>query len=159
MYWRVTLALIVAVLLAGTHWKAYVSGKQAVQVAWDRDIAARTAAALKAEQEAREKESKLLAARQASEAKYVQEKRKAAAAAAAAGSELDRLRDELAAAPPGGKACSDPAAPGRADGRAGLERELLGHCAQALVGLASEADGLEARLVGLQQYVKNVCLK
>ena len=110
----------------------------------------------KAEQAARSREHDMLAARQKAEERYELEKRKAAVAGSRARSELDGLRNELyAISPPSPK---DPAAPLRADGRASLERELLGSCASTLVGLAAEADRLAAVVVGLQSYVKNVCV-
>lgn len=156
MYWRITAALIVAALLAGTHWKAYVSGKQTVQAEWNLDIQQRTEQALAAEQAARNQEQKLVAAKQKAEAAYVNEKRKAARAAAGAQSELDRLRDSLAERgdSPDPGSCTQP----RVDGGARLEQELLGHCAGTLTRLAAEADRLETIIVGLQGYVKDVCL-
>lgn len=144
-------------LLSVSHFSAYRAGKAVVRAAWDKDIAERTVQALEAEKAARKKEQALLAQRDQLEKKYVEEKRKAAVAAAGADSELGRLRDELAA--DSGRACTDPTATARAVAGTRLERELLGTCAATLVQLAAEADGLEARLVGLQQYVKQVCLK
>lgn len=110
-----------------------------------------------AEQSFRKKEQALVAARQQSEVRYVQEKRKAADAAVGAQSELDRLRDVLAK-PSVCQTPSDPAAAERAAGAARLERDLLGACAKALTDLAVEADRLESKIVGLQSYVKDVCL-
>lgn len=110
----------------------------------------------KAEEQARRREHDLLAARQKAEERYELQKRQAAGAATRARAELDGLRNELyAIAAPGPK---DTAAPLRADGRAGLERELLGSCASALVAMAGEADRLAAIVVGLQGYARNVCL-
>lgn len=87
---------------------------------------------------------------------YVEQVRLRGLAIAANQSELDRLRDQLNAinSSPSG---TDTSSPGRAYGIAGLERDLLQSCAQALVGLAGEADRLETRIVGLQDYVKTVC--
>lgn len=110
----------------------------------------------KAEQDARRREHDMLAARQKAEERYEQEKRKAAVASSRARSELDGLRDLLYAIGPTGP--KDPAPALRADGRATLERELLGGCASTLVGMAAEADHLAAVVVGLQTYVKNVCV-
>lgn len=145
-------------VLAASHFTAYKVGRGSVMAAWNKEKAELTAKALEAEKAARAKEKQLLSQRQQVEAKYAEEKRKAAAAASGAQSELDRLRDALAAT----NTCpapSDPSAAGRAAGASRLESDLLGRCAQALTDLAAEADGLEARLVGLQTYVKDVCLK
>jgi hypothetical protein len=51
--------VIVATFLAGTHWRAYRTGQEAVRIEWQADIQARTAAALEAEQRARAKETAL----------------------------------------------------------------------------------------------------
>lgn len=162
MYWllnpRVWVAAVILVVLGATHFTAYRGGKATVRAAWDKERAELTAKALEAEQAARKKEQELVTQRQKLEEKYAQDKRKAAAAAAGAQSELDRLRDAIAAAP-SCQAGADPAAAGRAAGAARLELELLGACATALTDLAAEADRLETRVVGLQQYVKQVCLK
>ena len=53
----------------------------------------------------------------------------------------------------------DSIAPSGAIGTGGLERELLGQCANALASLAKEADRLESKVVGLQGYVGGVCLQ
>lgn len=162
MYWllnpRVWVAAALVAILAGTHFTAYRGGKSAVRSAWDKEKAELTAKALAAEQAVRQKEQALVAQRQQAEKRYVEEKRKAATAALAAESALDGLRNELAARDRD-LASADSAASSRADGGARLERELLGSCATALTELAAEADRLEARIVGLQAYVKQVCQK
>lgn len=162
MYWlldpRALAALVLAIALSATHFVAYRLGKATVRADWDRERAAYTSKALVQEQAFRAKEQSLVAARKHLEDRYVEDKRKAAAAAADAQSELDRLRDALASAPTC-QAGSDPTAAERAAGASRLERELFGACAKALTDLAAEADRLEARVVGLQAYVKDVCLK
>ncbi len=160
MYWllnpRVWVAAVVLVALGATHFAAYRSGKAVVRVAWDQEKAAHTAKLLAQEQSFRKKEQALVAARSAAEKQYADQKRKAATAATDADTELGRLRDTLAERDRE-LASSDSAASARVNGGARLERELLGHCAQALTDLAAEADRLEARIVGLQGYVRGVC--
>ncbi len=162
MYWLLNPKVwVVAALLAVlgfTHFVSYRAGKTVVTAAWNKEKQEYTAKALKAEQEARAKEQVLLAQRQQVERKYIDEKRKAATAALATQSALDGLRHELSNAPASSCPASDPTASSRASSGARLERDLLGACAAALTDLASEADRLEAIIVGLQQYVKNVCL-
>ena len=104
----------------------------------------------------REREQALNQARQKAEERYVEKKRRATVAAGRARTELDGLRDTLYAlgAPAAGQ---DPAAACRTDAGA-LERQLLGQCAAALVGVAGEADRLAAQVLGLQGYVREVCL-
>ena len=108
----------------------------------------------KAEEFARAREQALSAARQKAEEAYVQEKRRAYVAAGRARNQLDGLRDELYAL--NAQARPDSATACRVDAGT-IERELLGQCATALVGVAAEADGLAAQVIGLQGYVRNVC--
>ena len=145
--YRTVIVVIIAIVLAASHWKAYVVGKTTVMSQWQQST-------LKAEQAAREKEQQLVAAKDKAEKKYVDEKRKAAVAASSASAELNRLRSVLAA----DKDNSDTATCAGVDGRTRLERDLLGYCATSLVQLAAEADRLETIIVGLQGYVNNVCL-
>lgn len=143
-----------AVLLGGVYWKGHVTGGKAVQAKWDADIAERSKAALAAEQAARAREQALLAQKQKVEVTYANARKDAAVRASRAQSELDRLRDELAARDRA--AGRDPATSAGTDGAA-TERELFGQCAAALTGLAGEADRLKARVEGLQGYVRQVC--
>ena len=105
---------------------------------------------------ARTQEHILGAAKQKAEEAYATEKRKAAVAVRNARAELDGLRKELYAIPTPTAGADTPALP-RTNG-ASLERELLGECATALVEVAAGADGLAAQLLGLQSYVRNVCV-
>lgn len=152
---RLWIAAALLAVLAFTHVAAYLVGKGVVKRQWDRDVAEQREVLLKAQEEARKTEHNLIKAREKVEKKYVQQKRKAAAESADADALFVRLRDQLAARD---RAAAQAAAttPG-VDAGAGLERELFGRCAKALVGLAQEADRLEATVVGLQGYVKDVC--
>lgn len=80
---------------------------------------------------------------------------RARAGADAARSELDRLRAVVSgtAAAPASGAASGAAAAGGSDGAAGL-RVVVGQCAAALQALAGTADQCEARVKGLQDYVR-----
>lgn len=153
VYTHVAAAIVSAFVAAWGTWQVqawrYDSQVAAMQKAHAESMQ-------KAEQAARNREQALSAYRQESEEKYVQEKTRAATAANRARSELDGLRNELYAlsAPKQGAAAT---APSRADAGA-PERQLLGQCATTLVGVAAEADRLAAVVVGLQGYVKEVCL-
>lgn len=105
---------------------------------------------------ARAQEQSLSAAKQKVEESYALEKRKAARAARSARIELDGLRNELYAIPTP-VAGADPTPIPRVDG-ASTERRLLGECASALVEMAAGADSLATQLIGLQGYVRNVCV-
>jgi vancomycin resistance protein YoaR len=158
---RQTITFVVAAVLSAglvaSHGYAYQRGKAAVQAKWDAEKARVMQAALKAEREQRAKEHVLQEEKRKVEVQHAETKKKAASDAAAAQSELERLRDTLAARDRAARQNS-PAERGT-HAVTGLERELLGHCASSLVGMAKEADRLEGVIVGLQGYVKNVCLR
>lgn len=59
MSWRTCLALVLALLLSGTHWKAYKMGEQGVQAEWTAEKLAKSNAQIEAEQAARAKEQGL----------------------------------------------------------------------------------------------------
>jgi hypothetical protein len=153
-----TIATIVILFaLSFSHYFAYNKGQEAVHSLWAKDKLARAEAEANAADEALKKLQTLQAEKQKVDQLYVQEKRKAAVAASSAQRELDRLRDTLTS---GDTTTSDNGSSTitRTDGRAGLEQELLGQCAATLVAMAAEADRLETVIVGLQSYVKNICL-
>jgi hypothetical protein len=112
----------------------------------------------KSAEAARAQEQALGAAKQKAEEAYALEKRKAAVAARSARAELDGLRNELYALPvPASRSGTNSATSARVNGVA-IERQLLGECAAALVEVASGAELLAAQLIGLQGYVRNVCV-
>jgi len=92
-------------------------------------------------------------ARSAADA-YSKNLRRARAAVAGARTELDGLRDAVAAVPACAAASPAGAASG-ADGTAGL-RVVVGQCATALSQVAEAADACDARLSGLQDYVRAI---
>lgn len=146
--YTVLFALILAALTA-SHWKVYHIGRQMQLSEFNAAVAAAT-------ERARQREQALVAAKQEVEVKYEQLKKRAASTASGASAELGRLRDDLAA--PRGSDQTAPACAG-ANAAARADRDVLAACATSLVQLAAEADSLSARLVGLQGYVKEVCLK
>lgn len=154
VYTHVAAAIVSAALAAWGAWQVQ-AWRYTGQIAQIQKMHAEQLQ--KAEKMARDREQSLSVFRQQAEERYVQEKTRAAAAAGRARNELDGLRDELYAFR-SSSACKDPATAGRADGAARLEGELLGQCAAALVGVAAEADRLAANVVGLQEYVKRVCV-
>ncbi len=115
-------------------------------------------AALAQQEAALVKLQELNTAKQKVEEDYAIEKRNAAVAARSARAELDGLREELYAIPSGipSPIVQATPTPGRVNGTT-IERQLLGECAAALVGVAAETDLLAAQLVGLQSYVRDVC--
>lgn len=147
-------AWALAAALAWGGWQRHTAASATKAKAAAEQRAALETANAKAEREAREKEHQFAeSARRAADA-YQSNLARNRAAAAGARDELDRLRDAIAAAP-AGPASSASASSGRADGAA-VTRLVLGECARAVQALAETADGLEARLIGLQGYVRSI---
>lgn len=150
---RVWIAVALAIALAGTHWKAYTSGKQAVQLEWDAATAQATADALAAEQLAREKEQALQTkVRKVTNDYQVEKTRRAAADQLAA----DSLRQLQAAIASGGEARADPAAPAGADDDP--RDSIIAECAGALVQMDKAARSLADQTRALQGYTSGVCV-
>ena len=147
--YRIWLALLLSLALCASHWKVYKIGGDQVTRAWDAERLVQANELTKLSEAARAKEQKLQEQTRKVTNDYIAQKKLHAAAAGRAADSLRDLQAELAQ--PG--TCVDPATTSRANGVTGLERELLGQCGQALKELAVEADGLEARVVGLQGYV------
>lgn len=141
MYIRLIILLVAGLLLAGTHWRAYKVGGNAVEAKYQAQTLTL--------------ERKLVQDRQKAEERYEEQRKKAASAAAGARTELDRLRHELALR---GAHGSDTAPSARTDDQGAVERGLLGVCATELQELGAEADRLAGKVTGLQDYVKSVCL-
>jgi hypothetical protein len=153
-----TIATVVVLFaLSLSHYFVYNKGQEVVHNLWTKDKLARAESEANAADEALKKLQALQAEKQKVEQLYVQEKRKAAIAASGAQRELDRLRDTLTSDNTTESDNGSSTIP-RVDGRTGLEQELLGQCAATLVAMAAEADRLETVIVGLQSYVKNICL-
>ncbi len=150
---RMWIAVALAVALAGTHWKAYTTGKQAVQLEWDAATAQATAAALAAEQAARAREQALQSkVRKVANDYQVEKTRRAAADQLAA----DSLRQLQAALAGGGQPAADPAAPAGADDDP--RDSIIAECAGALVQMDKAARSLADQTRALQGYAASVCV-
>lgn len=152
LYARLAAAAVVAVALAMSHWKAYRSGQDAITAEWQADIAQRTAEALEASEAARKRESELLTKVGRVDRAYQDQKRATATVAAAVAVGMRELETALTA--PAGAASDTAVAATRDHGTGGLERELLGHCARTVQAMAGEAQRLQGKVVGLQEYIK-----
>lgn len=146
--WRVIAALVVAVTLTATHWKAYIQGKNVVRTQMQAQV-------LATEQAARKREHELIAARHQAEESYAALKRSTQRAVAGTQSELGRLRDAIAVRER--QAANDPTPEPGTHAAATTERQLFGQCAETLAGMAQQADQLADQLSGLQGYVRSVC--
>lgn len=155
VYARIAFAVIIAAILGMSHWKVYVMGKNTVQNEWNKAQVTQTKQLAAKEQEYRQQEQNLVAAKNQAEEKYVEIKKHTAVAVAGARSELDRLRRDLAARSLP-RAGADSATGTGAHGEA-VVGEVFGDCAARYAGLAEEADAVRDKLIGLQGYVNNVC--
>lgn len=152
--WRVWVAIGMALAISLAGWKGYGLGKESVQGEFDKYKAEQVAQALKVDSENRAKEQGMQLSLENLTNAYIKNQKANSANAIAANNSLRELQTTIDS-PTG----TDSPASRSTDGRAGLEQELLGNCAATLVRLAQEADGLEARLVGLQTYIKGVVQK
>lgn len=142
MYLRLTLAIAAAVLLAGTHWKAYHAGRTMGQAEYNAAVAAATERYRQREQQLADTVEKL---------DHDLQKQKARNAALDR-AHAERLREYQAAL--GRAAESAPAA----GGTAGPFASIAGQCARALADLDQYARGLAATAGALQSYAAGVCV-
>ena len=142
--WRFwgTLGLVVG--LAFSHFTAYRAGKANVRAEWTAEKLAQSEAARQREKALTIATQKVDHALQVQKARLIAERR--------AADDSLRLFQATLNAPD-----SPAATASRANGTGGLERELLGECANNLAALAQTADRLEGKVIGLQSYVKSVC--
>jgi len=148
---------VAAAILAGAV--AFTAGWKVQGWRMDKQITALKAshdqAMAEAAIKARTLEQQLVSDKHNAEVKHEAIKKQSQRAIAGARSELDRLRDDLAAR--SGSTSQDPAACPGTDGAAPIERDLFGQCAGSLVIMAAEADRLATQVSGLQGYVGAVC--
>jgi hypothetical protein len=152
-----TLAIAAAIAIATSGTLGYVkgrsSGAQAVQARWDAERVAQLQAHADALAAKSKAEDALARQLQAQADAHTQEIQRRDAAGAGARTELARLRDALATT---ATSRHDPQATptGPAPDAAAAARDVLGSCAQELVGLGEQADRLAGQLIGLQDYAR-----
>ena len=151
--WRVWAAVALAVALAASHWKAYSMGGAEYRAKMAERNAELMAEAATASEANRKTEQAMAAKLRKAQDDYAKMQKVNAGNAA----ELARVRGDFETAL-NSRCTANPAAPGCADGSGRLERELFSHCATALQKLGIEADRLEAKTVGLQDYVRSIGL-
>lgn len=145
MYLRLAIIAVVVTLLAATHWRAYVSGKQVVR-------SEMLEAVRQAEKKARETEQHLVAEKQRIEEDYAKSKKASDSVVRASRDELGRLRDELRSYSARQAASACP----RTD--ADPRDTIIQECAGLAQSVARVADENGLKLAALQSYVANVCL-
>lgn len=149
--WAWALAAILA--WGGFQKHRATSATKAAAVAEQR--AAVEAATAQAEAQARQREHEITSRAQEAADAYRSNLASAKRSADGARTELDRLRVAAAGAAP---SCSGPAASGatgRADGADAL-RAVVSECATALQAMAAIADDRQARVTGLQSYIRAI---
>ncbi len=147
--WWAWMVVAIAAWGAWQRHSATVATRQAEQA---KASAAAHAAAAAAERRARDLEQAYTANVRSAADAYATNMQQARAAADRARSGLDGLRHAVAAIP-ACPAASDPTPTGRTDATAGL-RLVVGECAAVLSQVAEAADACDARLTGLQGYVR-----
>jgi len=144
-------ALVAALAWGGiNHQRA---GSQAEKRAAAEKAAAVQAVAAAEQAKAREREAELNEATRKAADAYRSDLARRTAAAAAVRADRDRLLDAVAAAPGTCAAAPGAAAASGIDGSAAL-RVVVRECAAALQTVAEAADAADARLIGLQDYVR-----
>lgn len=144
---RVLAAVVVAVALSASHWKAYVMGKNTILSEWNAAITAQALETAKASEAARAKEQALQSqVRKVTNEYQAEKKRHAADAVLLAG----RLLDFEAAI----TGADTTTTPGFDDPRATIASE----CAGAIVKVDEYAQGLAIQTRALQRYTDNVCI-
>ena len=148
-------AWVAAAVLAWGGWQRHTATVAARQAEQAKASAALHEAVAQAERQAREIEQTYTTNVRSAADAYATNLRAARAAADRGRVGLDSLRRAAAAAAPACQAASNPAAVARADAAAGL-RAVVGQCAAALQEVAAAADASDARLKGLQDYIRAI---
>jgi len=143
IYARIAALAAVLVLLAGIGWRIDQGGYKRAKAEWNAEKLATSENARLREQAAQKSTEKVDREYQTAKNRLAADKRVSD----------DRLRDFQAVI----SADTATSAAGRTHGTGGLERELLGSCAEALTSMGQTADRLEGKIVGLQSYINNVC--
>ena len=142
------LALVGA--LAFTHGLAYKSGRAVVRIAWNKERAETTAAALVASESARAKEQVLTVANAKVTNDYIAQKKLRAADAVTNAGKLRELQAALV-----GPSGTDAAPLGGADDP---RDTIIDQCASTVIALDRYAQGVASQAIGLQSYARNVCV-
>ncbi len=142
---RVWIAALLAVLAAfgSGFYKGNATGKKSVNAEW-------TAEKLAQSEAARQREKAQTIANQGVDRELQADKKRRAAADLVTADSLLSFEAALAER-------NNASAASGTNGTGGLERELFGSCAKALVELGQTADRLEGKVIGLQAYVSKVC--
>lgn len=150
-----TLAIAAAIAIATSGAIGYVkgrsSGAEAVQARWDAERVTQLQAQAAAQGAKAKAEDAIARQLKDQSDAHTKEIGRRDVAVAGARTELARLRDALAAAATV-RHITPATPPGPAPDAAAAARDVLGSCAQELVGLGEQADRLAGQLIGLQDY-------
>lgn len=142
MHLRLMIAIVISVLMIGTHWKAYLAGQSNVR-------AELTDKALKESEAAREREHDLRATVENKDRELQKQKARNAAISRA---NDDRLREYKTAIDQANK---DSIASSGVDGPFA---KIASECGSAIAELDKHARGMETTARALQEYASGVCV-
>lgn len=152
------LAIAAAFTLALVGGAAYVKGREhgaeAVQARWDAERVTQLQAHAAAQAAKSKAEDALAVQLQEQSNAHTQEIGRRDTAVAGARTELARLRDALATTAASLRHLTPATPTGPAPDATAPVRDVLGSCAQELVGLGEQADRLASQVTGLQSYAK-----
>lgn len=154
--WRIWAAVSIAVALAASHWKAYHAGGASAREELQAYQLEATQQAAAASEAARKKETALNLSLERVKASYEKTKRDNAALSSALDDSLRQFQSALS-----DRSLKNPASPSGANGAGGhvdnVLRDSAATIAQHLAQVAGQADRLEAKVIGLQDYITTVC--
>lgn len=139
LYGKLVAAAVIATALAGSHWKAYVSGKNTVRAEWNIVKIEQANAALAASEANRQRERDLQGAKDVAIAEAKKRENAHRRDAAGARGELERLSTLLAGQ--SGRVCLSFPPVGPPVEYTDPARELLLDCSRRLTDVSAAADG------------------
>ena len=154
--WRVWAGVAIAIALAASHFKAYHAGGVSARAELQAYQLEATQQAAAASEAARKKETELNLSVERVKANYAKAKRDNLALSGALDDSLRQFQSAL-----GDQTLKNPLASSGTDGAGGhidnVLRDSASTLAQHLAAVATQADRLEAKVIGLQDYVRLVC--
>jgi len=154
--WRLWAFGAILIALAGSHFTAYRSGGATTRADLQAYQLEQTQAAAAASEVARAKETVLQTNLAKVTANYAKVKKDNAALTSSLDDSLQQFKTAL-----GDRSLKNPAAPSGVNGAGGhidnVLRDSASTLADHLAKVATQADRLEAKVIGLQDYVNTVC--
>ena len=154
--WRLWAAGAILIALAGSHFTAYRSGGASARASLQAYQLEQTQAAAAASEAARAKETVLQTNLAKVQANYAKVKKDNAALTSSLDDSLQQFKTALS-----DRSLKNPASPSGTNGAGGhvdnVLRDSAATLAENLTAIAIQSDRLEAKVIGLQDYVRLVC--